>query len=572
MNIHRRFTIQFLFQFVSTFLLFFLLIIVVWAIIGFSIIREKTMEDLAESDGFFIERNINIENGNVHFNNDIKTLAREQNGWLLVLTKKGKVIGSFQTPEQIVSSFDNSQISPLLLLDNTDTEYSYWDIETLEGKSYIVIFAQHHWSVQALDRIKNQVNFREASLNLSDMLKKEVDEHNGWVQLINVDGKVLDSYGEKEATKYEINKLLELTKLKNNHSVATHVDDQTNRILLVGNDKLSSKLKNNTLVSKSFFIITVLVGIVLIFGTFWYGHKFGSPLLSLMKWIKNLGEGHYTQPVDPLTNQSILYNKKGKLKKKFRLYKDLITILSQLTETLKANESQQARISRTRDEWISGISHDLKTPLASISGYANMLESDHYSWNEAETREFSSIIAAKSEYMKGLLEDLTLTYRLKNESLPIMKEGIDITEFIRRTIIQFLNNPENADKKLIFHNSDQPLQAFVDPKWFQRVMDNLIANAIKHNPPGTNISISIFTIEDQLFCVNVEDDGIGMDKDTIRHLFSRYYRGTNTTDSENGTGLGMAITKQLIQLHGGSINVQSEVNRGTKIRVMMPVL
>ncbi|WP_305158289.1 histidine kinase dimerization/phospho-acceptor domain-containing protein, partial [Priestia megaterium] len=101
----------------------------------------------------------------------------------------------------------------------------------------------------------------------------------------------------------------------------------------------------------------------------------------MMKWIQNLGSGLYEQPLD-LHQRPIMLNKKGKLKRKYRLYKDLITTLVQLTETLQQNETQRRKMTQTRDEWISGLSHDLKTPLASISGYAQMLESENYWWTE----------------------------------------------------------------------------------------------------------------------------------------------------------------------------------------------
>lgn len=113
---------------------------------------------------------------------------------------------------------------------------------------------------------------------------------------------------------------------------------------------------------------------MLLSGTLWYARKFGVPLLTLMKWIQNLGNGVYQEPGD-VHGRPATRTKKGKLKRKFRLYKELIATLAQLTETLKETEKQQRIMAQTREEWISGLSHDLKTPLSSISGYAQMLAS-----------------------------------------------------------------------------------------------------------------------------------------------------------------------------------------------------
>lgn len=96
-------------------------------------------------------------------------------------------------------------------------------------------------------------------------------------------------------------------------------------------------------------------------------------------------------------------------------------------------------------------------------------------------------------------------------------------------------------------------------------------NAVKYNPKGTTITITTQTLEERLVIITIEDNGIGMDDETLDNLFDRYYRGTNTTDSSTGTGLGMAITKQLVKLHGGSIKVHSDVGMGTKVRIILPI-
>ncbi|KIL45134.1 sensor histidine kinase [Jeotgalibacillus soli] len=160
---------------------------------------------------------------------------------------------------------------------------------------------------------------------------------------------------------------------------------------------------------------------------------------------------------------------------------------------------------------------------------------------------------------------------MKNQALPIAKEQADINEFIRRTVIHFINDPANSDKEFIFNPYNGSAAASIDPKWFQRMMDNLIANAIKYDPAGMRITVSISPIEKQLMIITIADDGKGMGNETLSKLFQRYYRGTNTNNSGSGTGLGMAITKQLVQLNKGSINVKSKPNRGTTVRIILRI-
>jgi signal transduction histidine kinase len=108
---------------------------------------------------------------------------------------------------------------------------------------------------------------------------------------------------------------------------------------------------------------------------------------------------------------------KGTLRRRFRLFADVILSLQHLTQTLRHNEEMRRQLEQTREEWIAGVSHDLKTPLSSIKGYSHMLAAEQYRWTEEEVREFSGIILEKANYMETLIDDLSLTYRLKNKKL-----------------------------------------------------------------------------------------------------------------------------------------------------------
>jgi signal transduction histidine kinase len=111
---------------------------------------------------------------------------------------------------------------------------------------------------------------------------------------------------------------------------------------------------------------------------------------------------------------------------------------------------------------------------------------------------------------------------------------------------------------------------FINQRLFERMMENLIYNAIKHNPPGTRISIILMENEEnQALRIIVQDNGVGMEESTRNHLFDRFYRGTNTDERLEGTGLGMAIAMQIVQLHDGMITVVSEIGAGTKVCVTL---
>jgi signal transduction histidine kinase len=575
MNIHKRFIVQFFFQLVLVFILLFFILMIVWAIIGFSLQSNEVTKDLSKADHYFFSDMITIKGEKVTFADDLKKMTMNQNGWLLVLTGKGDVIGSYNTPEQVPSHFKESELAALMLPNSsTSVEYSHWKLDKTYPQPLYLLFGRKNVATNLLNEVKSDVDWKNHHLHLSSAALQQMKEKKGWAQLVNATGKVVDAFdAPKEPVTYSIQDLLTLSEDKLDSTVA-YFDKETEQTILVGINDVSptSNLEENLFkrINNGILIILVFLLLILLLGTFWYARKFGVPLLTMMKWIQNLGSGLYEQPLD-LHQRPIMLNKHGKLKRKYRLYKDLIATLSQLTESLQQNETQRRKMIKIREEWISGLSHDLKTPLASISGYAHMLESKNYSWTEEETRNFAGTITEKATYMKELLEDLTLTYRLSNQSLPIAKEKVDLNEFIRRTIIHFINDPANNDKEFIFHPHNGSALASIDSKWFQRIMDNLIANAIKYNPSGTKITVSITPIEEHLMIIMIEDDGIGMDNETLNKLFQRYYRGTNTSDSSNGTGLGMAITKQLVHLHGGSIQVNSTPQKGTTVRIILPI-
>src|SRR5690606_12847359 len=151
--------------------------------------------------------------------------------------------------------------------------------------------------------------------------------------------------------------------------------------------------------------------------------------------------------------------------------------------------------------------------------------------------------------------DLNLTYRLKNSTFPIVKKTEKINELVKKTVIDFFNHPQYSEQKIEFIDVDQDIYYEVDAKWFQRIIENILANAIHHNPDGTMLKVRMKQLQgmSQGFSIIIEDNGIGIDEEMKEKLFDRYYRGTSTTADQTGTGLGLAISQQLIKMHGGQI-------------------
>ncbi|MGE8036946.1 histidine kinase [Lysinibacillus sp. KCTC 33748] len=285
--------------------------------------------------------------------------------------------------------------------------------------------------------------------------------------------------------------------------------------------------------------IILLIGII--FLSVSISRQFVRPLVYVISRIELLAQFDYSKVID----KSIHHLKTGKLKRKFKLFEPVDESINNLSKRLSSNERQIKHAEQLREEWITGLSHDLKTPLSSIYGYSTMLASEDYEWTKEEMRVFATTMQEKATYMDALIRDLTYTYQLKNRAIQLEKVLIPLAVWL----------PQFADEQVsVKVYGDVVLEA--DELLLKRILDNLITNAKKYTPDGTKVNVEAQNIGKEIM-LTIADQGPGIPQEELDNLFERYYRGTNTTDDTTGTGLGLAITKQLIDLHGGTISVQS---------------
>jgi signal transduction histidine kinase len=183
-------------------------------------------------------------------------------------------------------------------------------------------------------------------------------------------------------------------------------------------------------------------------------------------------------------------------------------------------------------------------------------------------RKQAAVIREQALHMDALLDDLNLSFRLRAEALPLTRQRLDLVELVRDATVELANDPRAEGREIAFDAPAGPVLAAVDPPWFGRALRNLLVNAAAHNPAGTHVRVAVAR-EGSEAVVTVADDGTGMDASTLARLFDRYYRGTSTATDVEGTGLGMAIARQLVEAHGGHIEVESAPARGTTVRIRL---
>ncbi|EOO26027.1 two-component sensor kinase yvrG [Bacillus cereus BAG1X2-3] len=577
MNFNKRLIIQFIMQHV--FVLVTLLIAVVAAFTYLIFLLTSTLYEpnIPDSDSFTISRYISSEDGHISLQSDVQDLIKEKNDWLQVVDENGKILYHFNTPNDVPNAYTKTSLVAYIQHHiESNYKFTYWEIE-LEEKKVLVIYGGMLKSNALLTAIqKDHSSLTMDSFTLTDQEKQLLSKEKAALQIFNQNGEEVFAYpaGKKKTFSAIQIALNEKEPWNHKENTSSFYDANSGNLLVVTakNDHYYPDDEIEDVFTKKFLIgcglILLIVFVYLVILSIWYGNKFGKPLLHAMRWLKNIAGGKYEEPISK-KGKPVRFRRSGKEKWSFRLFRDVTSSLEHLSITLKKNDAMRQVLQQTREEWITGLTHDLKTPLSSIYGYALLLESDQYNWTDRDIQQFGSVMKEKSQYMTTLIDDLSLTYQLKNNSLPAQHVNVEINQFVQKVLLQFINNPTLQNQNIEFVPSSNKIQYFIEEKWFQRIIENLLVNAVKHNNETTTVIVKLSQNANS-FTLSISDDGKGMDEKTKELLFERYYRGTNTEESNIGTGLGLAITKQLVHAHNGTISVDSALGKGTTIILVFP--
>ncbi|PGR57798.1 sensor histidine kinase [Bacillus cereus] len=577
MNFNKRLIIQFIMQHV--FVLVTLLIAVVAAFTYLIFLLTSTLYEpnIPDSDSFTISRYISSEDGHISLQSEVQDLIKEKNDWLQVVDENGKILYHFNTPNDVPDAYTKTSLVAYIQHHiESNYKFTYWEIE-LEEKKALVIYGGMLKSNALLTAIqKEHSSLTMDSFALTDQEKQLLSKEKATLQIFNQNGEEVFSYptGKKKTFSAIQIALNEKEPWNHKENTSSFYDANSGNLLVVTaknehyypDDEIEDVFTKKFLIGCGLILLIVFVYLVIL--SIWYGNKFGKPLLHAMRWLKNIAGGKYEEPISK-KGKPVRFRQSGKEKWSFRLFRDVTSSLEHLSITLKKNDAMRQVLQQTREEWITGLTHDLKTPLSSIYGYALLLESNQYNWTDRDIQQFGSVMKEKSQYMTTLIDDLSLTYQLKNNSLPAQHVNVEINQFVQKVLLQFINNPTLQNQNIEFVPSSNKIQYFIEEKWFQRIIENLLVNAVKHNNETTTVIVKLSQNANS-FTLSISDDGKGMDEKTKELLFERYYRGTNTEESNIGTGLGLAITKQLVHAHNGTISVDSALGKGTTIILVFP--
>lgn len=237
-------------------------------------------------------------------------------------------------------------------------------------------------------------------------------------------------------------------------------------------------------------------------------------------------------------------------------------------EDLKRALAHERQINVLKSRIVLTTSHEFRTPLSIISTSAQLIETYYDQLTEARRRAHLKKIRAQVDHMTQLLEDILLVGRLEAGVVSIKAERFDFCELLREVIDDF--RAQTSQGVIHAQLPDAPLVVEADRKLWQQVVVNLISNAVKYSLEHTTVQVRLTLKDDNHLHLQVQDAGIGIPQDDQPYLFQAFHRASNV-GSISGSGLGLAITRQAVELHRGSISIQSSEGEGTIVQVVAPL-
>ncbi len=240
--------------------------------------------------------------------------------------------------------------------------------------------------------------------------------------------------------------------------------------------------------------------------------------------------------------------------------------LGELAASFNQMSADLARANELRRQMTADIAHDLRTPLSVIAGYAEGLRDGVL----PPTTETFQTVHTEAEHLSRLVEDLRTLSLADAGELTLIRQSVHPRELIERTAAAHLPRAQQLEIDLQVTAEANVPAVNVDPERMAQVLGNLVSNALRHTPAGGQISLAAAQRGNNAL-LTVQDNGVGIAPDRLRRIFARFYRGDEARQAHEGeSGLGLAIAKSLVELHGGMISAASTLGEGTTFTIALP--
>ena len=424
--------------------------------------------------------------------------------------------------------YNEDEINAIPNYRKDDTYLNIYDYYSENGESYKLIIAESYYSEGVISNSLKSTSkwFKVLDKNLNVILESD-----------NAPAK--KNYTEKEIIYmrgyYNNGLFIEKYQYINN--------DGIKRTAIIKSRELytNSFFKKMNILTKIDFVVFGIAYIILVvIFVFVLRSKFYEPLEKLNKAMELLTEGKRKKPVD--------YSGP-------REFVDICDRFNIMVSKLEDSENQRKKLMNDKERMMADISHDLKTPITSIQGYAKAL-SDGIIVDEDKDK-YIKIIYEKSKKLTELINIFHEYSKLEHPDFNIIFEKVDLSEYLRAYIALKYEDIVESGFNIEVDIPEEEMEIKIDKVQLQRVFDNILGNSIKHNEKGTNIYVSLKEKND-IYEIIIADDGKGISKDIANNIFEAFTVGDESRNSKQGSGLGLAIAKTIVDLHGGTIELEPE--------------
>lgn len=294
---------------------------------------------------------------------------------------------------------------------------------------------------------------------------------------------------------------------------------------------------------KIFIPVYILAyGIITLVFTIWMHRKVKEPLSMLNKGILALADGKRDAEI----------NYKGP-----KEFEAIFDSFNKTASLLKESESSKERLIVEKQKMLADISHDLKTPITVIRGYAKAV-SDGLTDPETE-KQYLNTIFIKTENLTEMINTFYEYSKLEHPEFRLVKEKQDLAEFVREYLADKYDEIELMGFELEVEIPEEIVEYSFDGVQLRRVFDNIISNAFKHNPSGTTIYVTFWQTERSIR-MEIGDNGVGIPEEIRENLFEPFTVGDDSRNNKQGSGLGLAVARKIVELHGGALFLEKAEN------------
>lgn len=403
-----------------------------------------------------------------------------------------------------------------------------------------------HSPTQLLEQVSADLQQREESYRLSEDTAIQMTNENAWCMLISNDtGDVVWNYKipSELPLHYTPGDIAEMTRWYL-EDYPVFVSNQSYGLLVVGYPqdsfwKLSAYKTSDSIKIDIFGLVTLfLLNIIIVLILFIHNNrKIEKSIKPILTGIEEISSGKKTQLVE-----------RGELA-------EINTKLNKVAKTLQRRD-------RARANWISGISHDIRTPLSMVLGYSSSLEESR----DLNTEQKEKIVAIRQQAtkIKQLIEDLNLTSKLEYDMQPLRTEKISPVELARQVVCDFLDSGLDESFSIDFQSDEESELHYMlgDEALLKRAITNLLQNSIGHNPNGCAITISVDCTDGHTEII-VADNGVGVSPEKLQELNTKTHYLESTDEKLNlRHGLGVLLVRQIVEAHNGTMKIESTPNCG----------